>query len=146
MLTICGYSSGLYRGSSNSKYKLSLLLDLPSAPLNVKLVKSTPDSIRISWTAPQKPGVSRITDYYMELFHPNNTVTTTNYTVLSVNPILDHTFTKLFANLEYGIRVSAYNAIGRGEQSALAKFKTVFYDSSKLTVYNPAFLISSYFA
>ena len=126
--------------------EIFLLLDFPSAPRDIKLVKSTPNSIRISWTAPQQPGISRITDYYLELFHPNNTVTTTNYTVLSVNPILDYTFTKLFANLEYRIYVSAYNAIGRGDRSQEAKFKTVFYDSSKLTVYNSAFLISSYFA
>ena len=123
--------------------EIFLLLDLPSAPRDIKLVKSTPDSIRISWTAPQQPGVSRITDYYMELLHPNGTVTTTNYTVLSVNPILDYTFTKLFANLEYRIRVSAYNAIGRGEQSALAKFNTFI---CKYTISHLEVLNSSYFA
>jgi len=104
---------------------------LPSAPRDIKLVKSTPDSIRISWTPPLQHGISRITDYYMELFHPNCTTTMTNYTVLSANPILDYTFNRLFANLEYRIRVSAYNAIGRGEQSNEAKFKTVYFDSTQ---------------
>jgi len=103
---------------------------LPSAPRDIKRVKSTPDSIRISWTAPLEPGISRISDYYMELFHPNGTITTTNYTVLSANPILDYTFTRLFANQEYRIRISAYNAIGRGAQSPEAKFKTVYFDST----------------
>ena len=123
--------------------EIFLLLDLPSAPRDIKLVKSTPNSIRISWTTPQQPGVSRITDYYMELFHPNGTVTTTNYTVLSFTPILDYTFTNLFANLEYRIRVSAYNAIGRGEQSQEAKFNTFIckYAISHLEVLNSSYFV-----
>ena len=146
MLTICGSFSDLYLGSSNPKYNLWLLLDRPSAPRYIKLVKSTPDSIRISWTPPEQPGISRITDYYMELFHPNNTVTTANYTVLSANPILDYTFTHLFANLEYRIFVSAYNAIGKSDPSSEAKFKTIYFDSSKLSFSNAEVLNSSYFA
>ena len=101
------------------------LLDLPSAPRNIILMESTPESIRIAWTAPQQPGVSPITDYFMELRHPNGTTTMTNYTVLNNN--LEYTFSKLFANVKYGIRISAYNAIGMGEQSTLEEYTTVYF-------------------
>jgi len=98
---------------------------LPSAPRNIMLMESTPESIRIAWTAPQQPGVSPITDYFMELRHPNGTTTMTNYTVLNNN--LEYTFSKLFANVKYGIRISAYNAIGMGEQSTLEEYTTVYF-------------------
>ena len=104
---------------------LFCFLDLPSAPLRITLIESTNTSIKIGWTAPLHPGVTRITDYYMVLHHPNSTTTMTNYTVSSWTPILQYTFTNLSPNLKYGIRISAYNAIGRGQQSALAEFQAI---------------------
>ena len=104
------------------------LVDLPSAPRDVKLVSSTPQSIRITWTAPLEPGRSVITDYLMELYHPNNTITTRNYTLLSPrNPQLGYTFTYLYASQTYGIQIAAYNAVGMGARSARKNYKTAYY-------------------
>ena len=108
-----------------------IIVDLPSAPIGITLVASTTNSIRITWKPPQQPGISRITDYFMELNHPNGTVTTTNYTVLSATPVLDHTFSNLFGNQKYTIYISAYNAVGKGARSVAASFTTVYYTSGK---------------
>ena len=121
------------------------LVDLPSAPRDVKLVSSTPDSIRITWTAPLEPGRSVITDYFMELYHPNNTMTTRNYTLLSpANPLLDYTFTYLFASQTYGIQLAAYNSVGMGTRSARANYKTVYY-SGKYVKFHFGLLILGLF-
>lgn len=70
-------------------------------------------------------GLSPITRYNMALRHPNSTVTYTNYTVLSVNPILQYTFQNLKGRQIYRISIAAYNAVGRGDFSNEEKFETV---------------------
>ncbi|XP_065056067.1 uncharacterized protein LOC135684431 isoform X4 [Rhopilema esculentum] len=85
-----------------------------TAPVEVRLIESTYTSIRIGWKKPASPGYSAITDYLFELYHPNNTETVRNMTVTGGNPTLEYTFLYLNRDQEYRIRISAYNAVGRG--------------------------------
>ena len=104
---------------------------MPSAPLNIQLVQSMPESIRINWTAPRQSGSSRISKYLMELFHPNGTNTMSNYTIMPSDPILEYKFTNLLPKTMYGIQISAYNSYGKGPRSVLVEYKTAHYRSGK---------------
>ena len=104
---------------------------MPTTPRNITLVQSTPESIWIKWTAPPQTRSSLITKYLMELRHPNGTNTMKNYTIVPLDPILEYTFSNLLPNVGYGIRISAYNAYGKGQRSVLVEYQTVYIGSSK---------------
>lgn len=101
-------------------------LDLPSEPRNVRLVQSTLSYIRITWDPPVEPGISVISDYFMEWTHPNQTITSINYTVLNQgNPVLDYTFKNLYPEQNYKVVMSAYNAVGQGKRTGEVTFQSV---------------------
>ena len=101
-----------------------IFADLPTAPFNIQLVQSMPESIWINWTAPRQPGSSHITKYLMELLRPNGTNTMSNYTLSHSDPILEYNFTNLLPNTKYGIHISAYNVYGKGPRSILVEYTT----------------------
>ncbi|XP_065056074.1 uncharacterized protein LOC135684432 [Rhopilema esculentum] len=97
---------------------------VPTAPVEVRLIESTYTSIKIGWRKPASPGYSGISNYLMELFYPNRTETVRNMTVTDGSPLLEYTFLHLHHDQEYRIRISAYNAVGKGAY-AEGSYRTV---------------------
>ncbi len=103
-----------------------LFSDLPTAPLELRRLRSTSTSITVAWKAPAENGNRPINTYYLEI---QNTGTFsrngTNITTVGAFPKLEYTFNYLQPNVLYRVYVSAYNLVGKGvaaEQSYKAEY------------------------
>lgn len=87
----------------------------PGPPGEPRAIDSSPDSITLSWTKPQKDGGSPVTGYVLE----KKLAGDPNWTKVPGN-ITDHTFkvTGLKENQEYEFRVAAVNSAGQGQFSS----------------------------
>ena len=101
-----------------------LLLDIPSAPTNLICLKSTVNSITVSWNKPSDRGNPPTNSYLVEAVKDGSK--RRSYTELDTTNKYQHTFQSLDAKTWYTVRIIAYNAAGRGAE-VIKKQQTVPY-------------------
>ena len=90
----------------------------PDPPTGVNSVKSTCNSIRLTWSAPHYTGGVPLEGFAVRWSGTGSPLMTDRPDVTAV------TITRLSPNTSYSVRVTAVNAIGNGQMSQLATVTT----------------------
>ncbi|XP_022706325.1 Down syndrome cell adhesion molecule homolog isoform X3 [Varroa jacobsoni] len=108
-------------GDDKRTIKLSVL-EAPGAPIDVKVIETFSNSIRLRWAAPY--GSTSVTKYIIQYWKHHGSAYRLHEQEVEAASQLTATLTGLRPGSDYNVRVAAVNAVGSGHHSDSVRFRT----------------------